>query len=604
VSKIVIVYYAFLKPGGRWAAIVDGQLSQLRETGVVDVADVHVRVTGAGPDLSRAARLIASVVPRAEIHASDWNRFEYPGIHGTWTLARQQPEALYLYFHSKGVSGNVAGRTREERRLFQEVIVPWRSIVDVFDRHAQIDKVGFAASAEGWLWFNFWWARGSYLAGCQEPVVSGDRWYYETWLHRRRDGISGPDDCYSLAANRAGVSYTAPEASAQLETIVLRLPPVARRPYPRAVADDRVDPTRLLGDDDPPRDDLLLSALAPPAIALAAWRRWVAWQTDPANDPVAARWLPLVGWHLDHSALNERSRRWLDDARRGTWVANMRAWTAAEPALDRLESEGIEYVVLKGAALAWTVYDSIMLRPFGDLDVLVRPEAATRASTLLEADGWESAHRVPSSDLESLHAINYTQAPDGALDLHRYALRECCWSDVDAGFWRRSVTATVGGRRARVLSPADQLLHVCVHGLRWNPVHSSHWVADATRIIAQVGASIDWPTLVEEARRRDLVFQVHEALRFVRRVTRAPVPDAALSALATGRVSWRDRIECHVKTRPLHGPGGLLLMWYDWRRLRTRPSPIGFARYLAHSMRLASPWQLFPRSLQILRSRC
>jgi putative nucleotidyltransferase-like protein len=360
-------------------------------------------------------------------------------------------------------------------------------------------------------------------------------------------------------------------------------------------------PLRLLGDPDPSRDGLLLSALAPAAVALAAWRRWEASRADPSGDPVAARWLPLIGWHLDRSEVSDRSRRWLDDARRGTWAANTRAWASTEPALDRLESEGIEYIVLKGAALAWTVYDAMALRPIGDVDVLVRPEVAARASVLLEADHWRSFHRSPSSDLGALHAINYTRAPYGALDVHRYALRECCWPEADAGFWQRSVRATIGGRSVRVLGPADQLLHVCVHGLRWNPVHSSHWVADAARIIAHAGATLAWPVLVAEARRRDLAFQVREALRLVRRVTDAPVPDAVLSALGSGRVSWASRIECRVKARPLHSVGGLLLMWCDWRRLPKGPSSIGFARYLAHSMRLASPWELFPRAWQIVR---
>jgi Uncharacterised nucleotidyltransferase len=323
-------------------------------------------------------------------------------------------------------------------------------------------------------------------------------------------------------------------------------------------------------------------------------------------DPVAARWLPLIGWHLGQSDLSEQSRRWLDGARRGTWAANMRLWTAAEPALDRLESAGIEWILLKGAALAWTVYDSAALRPIGDVDVLVRPEAADRASALLEVDGWRSVHPAWSSDLESLHGINYTRAPYGALDLHRYALRECCWPDVDAGFWQRRVTTTIGDRPVRVLSWADQLLHVCVHGLRWNRVHSSHWVADAARVIAKAGAALHWPVLIAEARRRDLAFQVREALEFVRRVADAPVPDAVLSALATGRVSWRSRVECHVKTQPLRSPGGFLLMWFDWRRLRKgrrwAPSsnPIGFARYLAHSMRMRSPWELLPRAARLV----
>ena len=368
----------------------------------------------------------------------------------------------------------------------------------------------------------------------------------------------------------------------------------------------RLDSAGLLGIPDPARDRLLLSALAPRAAALAAWRQWEALAGDREGDPVATRWLPLIGRHLESADLSERSRRRLDEAWRGVWAANIRVWTATEPALDRLDAAGIEWILLKGAALAWTVYESAALRAIGDVDVLVRPGAAARAAALLETDGWRSVHHTPASELDSLHAINYTRVPHGALDLHQYVLRECCWPAADTGLWERSVIATIGDRSVRVLSPADQLLHVCVHGLRWNPVHSSHWVADAAWIIARADVRLDWPTLAAEAHRRDLAFQVREALALVRRVAGAIVPDGALAALASGRRSWPARIECHVKARPLRRPGGLLLMWYDWRRLRNgrrsarAAGDVGFARYLAYSMRLPSPRALWSRAWQLV----
>ena len=38
---------------------------------------------------------------------------------------------------------------------------------------------------------NFWWARASYLAGCPRPILTSERYYYESWLGLRENGEAG-----------------------------------------------------------------------------------------------------------------------------------------------------------------------------------------------------------------------------------------------------------------------------------------------------------------------------------------------------------------------------------------------------------------------------
>jgi hypothetical protein len=158
-----------------------------------------------------------------------------------------------------------------------------------------------------------------------------------------------------------------------------------------------------------------------------------------------------------------------------------------------------------------------------------------------------------------------------------------------------------------MLAPAaaDQLLHVCVHGLRWSPVQSDHWVADAVRIIRHDPDAIDWTVLLDEAGRRRLTFQVSEALRRVVAVGDAPVPDTVLRQLTARRVSWQERMECRVKERPVASAGGVFLLWCGWRRTcgaaqGRRP---GWLRYLAASVGVPSRWQLVPWAVRHARAR-
>jgi hypothetical protein len=69
--------------------------------------------------------------------------------------------------------------------LTSTVINPWKTVVEKFSEHEQINKAGWMASRAGWVWFNFFWVRASYLKRVVCPtVVSSDRYYYESWLGR------------------------------------------------------------------------------------------------------------------------------------------------------------------------------------------------------------------------------------------------------------------------------------------------------------------------------------------------------------------------------------------------------------------------------------
>ncbi len=61
---------------------------------------------------------------------------------------------------------------------------------------------------------------------------------------------------------------------------------------------------------------------------------------------------------------------------------------ALERILKAFQEAGIEVIVLKGAALAQTVYEDIGLRPMNDLDLLVRPKSLRKAVKVLQGLGF------------------------------------------------------------------------------------------------------------------------------------------------------------------------------------------------------------------------
>ena len=163
------------------------------------------------------------------------------------------------------------------------------------------------------------------------------------------------------------------------------------------------------------------------------------------------------------------------------------------------------------------------------------------------------------------------------------------------GLWRRARRSSETDLPVLVLSPADQLMHVCLHGLRWSPVHAGHWVADAVRIIAHAGDDLDWGIVVEEARGRGMALQMYVALRLLEQMEAGRAPADVLLALGAEPVSLRERLECRLKARPVVGLGGMFVIWCAWRRLAQRwPARPSWLRYLAGNVAVESRWELAP----------
>lgn len=142
-----------------------------------------------------AVHLVRKIIPTAIISVTTENVYEYPGIRRVWELGQQIPRneshtALILYFHSKGMSNgeNITEvRSDFEKELFATVIDPWKPITKIFQNKVDINKVGYQVSDTGFLWYNFWWARASYIHTLVCPIVikewrAEQRFYYEQWL--------------------------------------------------------------------------------------------------------------------------------------------------------------------------------------------------------------------------------------------------------------------------------------------------------------------------------------------------------------------------------------------------------------------------------------
>jgi hypothetical protein len=308
--------------------------------------------------------------------------------------------------------------------------------------------------------------------------------------------------------------------------------------------------------------------------ALSRWRDSVS----PARvDAASRRLLPLAWWNLERHGIAGPGLDVLKEAFVETWVRTQQLLEALETVLAAFRSEGVPVIVYKGAALALGTYPRLGLRPMVDIDFLVPTSAAGEGLRILEGLGARRTSVEPAKRLSMLHGAELLLEREGwsvAVDLHWSALWECRRPGDDDSLRESAVPLPGTVTPARMPCPADHLLVVCVHGLKWSPLPAIHWVADAMMLIER---SVDWARLVAEARRRRLAWPVAVALRYLVLTFGAPVPPETLTELEVRGPAWRDRLELSCRSRPPDLRRGLFLHWCDHARRSAIPSPLGRA---------------------------
>lgn len=231
-KNIKLVYYIFINPNSNWRGIISGQILQLKGLGILDEVDLYIHVTDTTGNLEKVVAFINELYDKARISTSTENHFEYPGIKLIHDLALKYPTCLFIYLHSKGMSANIHSRTIAEQMLLTGTFKDWRKTLELFcdDR---INKIGlFPAIGDdndsekvgtrgGWIWFNFWYARGSYLVNCDEPKITEDRYYFEHWLGLQNGKLVISNDCYNLYRKAKKSHFTPSKAVESLRELVI-----------------------------------------------------------------------------------------------------------------------------------------------------------------------------------------------------------------------------------------------------------------------------------------------------------------------------------------------------------------------------------------------
>jgi len=208
--------------------------------------------------------------------------------------------------------------------------------------------------------------------------------------------------------------------------------------------------------------------------------------------------------------------------------------------LSALQRAGVRVMLLKGAALAYSVYGDVRKRPMSDIDLLVDQGSAENARRAMLSIGWrELSGGVADAAYERHHhspPLADTQSPQLHLEIHSalFPARQPFAFDV-RDLWSRARRLDGANPEAFVPDPVHSLLHACLHFL-WS--HLGRF--GAWRTIRDVEAisrcpDMDWDAFVSIARQARGGTSCYWTLRIARTVAGVEVPAGVVDELRPRR---------------------------------------------------------------------
>lgn len=179
--KIRISYFAYLLPG-KWRPIIEEQLTALSQTSLYDIAEkIEICVNyDDEQDYQELCDLLKEKWEKIRVSyiintTRNKNTYEYIGFANTYVLALSTDapnDTIILYFHSKGMTSNLP---KIRRNLFEYTIQNYQEYLDAFEKDPELDISGYLPHKNGFVYFNFFWVRASYIINWTEMPSKYDK---------------------------------------------------------------------------------------------------------------------------------------------------------------------------------------------------------------------------------------------------------------------------------------------------------------------------------------------------------------------------------------------------------------------------------------------
>ena len=188
-TKLKIIYYCWINKQKKYKNIICGQLNDVANYGILNKSKLYIEVCNEDITLEHDIRKFIYEILQGyeyEIVFHKENTFEYYGIKKIYDLAVLNPTDYFIYFHSKGMFNYPE---TDDRHIYETTLTTgtfhaYDKTIEIFNNNPEIMKICLFPSniyKQNFCWLNFFWARGTYLITCDNPIISSNRYYYEVW---------------------------------------------------------------------------------------------------------------------------------------------------------------------------------------------------------------------------------------------------------------------------------------------------------------------------------------------------------------------------------------------------------------------------------------
>ena len=212
--------------------------------------------------------------------------------------------------------------------------------------------------------------------------------------------------------------------------------------------------------------------------------------------------IPLLAWHIsswpEECQPPEVILSGLKDALFYGAVRNLRMGPQIRQVLDAFKEAGIQVLLVKGPALARTVYPDPALRQSSDIDLMIRPEDFLRCERVMETLGYSCPARTYHISPHAFHHQAFLPGNTGVMvEVHWMA-------DFGYGYFPKNWLINSMERKIHVeskdlafdtLHPLDHFQFLVLHNVIQHNHRRLDWIMDIARMVQEFSTPGDWKAI-------------------------------------------------------------------------------------------------------------
>lgn len=217
---------------------------------------------------------------------------------------------------------------------------------------------------------------------------------------------------------------------------------------------------------------------------------------------------------------------------------NLHFYAELSGILTAFRENWIKVIVLKGAALAQTVYGNIALRPMSDIDLLIKKDDLSHVEKIMSDLGYLfEGNKHPEWYIENhFHFSYFHPDKDIIVEIHWHIGRTSHPSQIaitDPGiiekWWERARTVEISGMKTLVLCPDDLLFHLSLHFFKHRFISGGFkgpftsrgaliQLCDISQVLKHYKNEFDWTRLRREAEEYGITSLISSTLYLLREI--------------------------------------------------------------------------------------